>query len=237
MRAHPGARFPFDPGLLARYVVAVVATLSIGACDARSSQTPPEHGSATVTATTPAGGTYPPATLEATVSPASYVDVASLADAYGAFDEPGARFRSLEHLEWLTFCAEAFGFTTEISTTPGSPPSMLAHVTRAQLERWAEVNDICTSEAVQRGWVAPQPQSPEELRTEYRRLLDVNDCLAQLGYGTQPPSEDAFVEGFYWNVYANTPRGGRVGVSPGAQGALPPEIQEQLEIQEQCPSW
>lgn len=163
------------------------------------------------------------------------VDVIAVADSYGRFDEPGARFNSWPHMQWLAFCAEAFGFETTIENIPGSPASLTAHVNRDQLERWAQVDQMCTEEAARRGWVIPQPRTPEERRAEYRYLLEVNECLTELGHGTDPPSEDAFVEGAEWEVYANTPFGGSLSVAPGAADDLAPDAREQLEIQRQCP--
>lgn len=179
------------------------------------------------------------ATDEPTSSPTTQVffDVVTVGDAYGRFDEPGARFNSWPHMQWLSFCAAAFGFETTIENIPGSPAGLTAHVNQDQLERWAQVDAMCTGEAVRRGWVTPQARSPEERRAEYRYLLEVNDCLSGLGYGTNPPSEDAFVEGAEWEVYANTPYGGQVSVAPGAQGSVPPDVREQLEVQERCPAW
>jgi len=179
--------------------------------------------------------------LEPSATPTSqastaFFDVVSVADAYGRFDEPGARFNSWPHMQWLSFCAGAFGFETTIENIPGSPASLTAHVSEDQQERWVQVDQTCTEEAVRRGWVIPQPRTPEERRAEYQYLLEVNECLKELGYGTDPPSEDAFVEGAEWEVYANTPYGGSLSVVPGAADELPPDAREQLTIQEQCPA-
>lgn len=175
-----------------------------------------------------------PEPVSTTTAPASS-DVVSIADAYGQFDEPGARFNSWPHIQWLAFCAEGFGFETTIENIPGAP-GLTAHVNQDQRERWARVDRMCTDEAARRGWLIPQPRTPEERRAEYRYLLEVNECLSELGYATDPPSEDAFVEGTEWDVYASTPYGGHLGVAPGAAGGLPPDVREQLEIQKQCPA-
>lgn len=188
----------------------------------------------------PAGSTTGPSTVP--VGPESdrstptggLIDVVAVADSYGRFDDLGARFNSLPHMEWLAYCAEAFGFETTIASIPGSPASLTAHVTEAQRERWRQVDSTCTEEAVRRGWVIAQSLTPDELRAEYRYLLQVNECLTGLGYGTEVPSEDAFVEGTEWEVYANTPFGSMVSVAPEAADELPPEVRQQLEIQHQC---
>lgn len=163
----------------------------------------------------------------------SPVDVVAVADAY-TFVQPGALFNSWPHMEWTAFCAERFGFETTIENVPGSRATLNAQVSREQLDRWVEVDSACTAEAVRRGWVIGQPSSPEEFRAEYQRLLRVNACLTDLGYGTDPPSEDAFVEGAEWNIYANTPMGSEVGIMPGTQDSLPPIVRQQLEIQAEC---
>jgi len=210
-------------------LAAVVLSL-VPAC---TSDLPPDAS------TTPTADRVSDAGVEPTPLPSTplFFDVVSVADAYGRFDEPGARFNSWPHMQWLGFCAQAFGFETTIENIPGSPAGLTAHVSQDQLERWAQVDAMCTEEAVRRGWVIPQPRSPEERRAEYRYRLGVNECLAELGYGTDPPSEDAFVEGTEWDVYANTPYGGQISVAPGAPGGLPPDVVEQLDVQERCPAW
>lgn len=165
------------------------------------------------------------------------VDVEAIADAYAGTGMEEVPRGSLDHLEWLQYCAQEFGFTSTISTVPGQPPTMVADVHDEQRELWMAVDRACTREAVERGWVQPVPQSDDELREEYRRLLGINDCLAELGYGTEPPSEEAFIDGAEWNVYANTPRGGLVLVAPSAGSQFSDEMRAQLEIQETCPPW
>jgi len=165
------------------------------------------------------------------------VDVEAVADSYGAFEETGAPFGSLAHMQWLLFCVRAFGFAAEISMVPGANPGVYGKVTSAQRERWAMVDQLCSDEAVRRGWIQPQPMSREQRDAEYDRLVEVNECLTGIGYDTDPPSRDAFVDGAEWNVYANTPRGGPLGVAPSAGSNLPADVVAQLKIQEQCPAW
>lgn len=147
-------------------------------------------------------------------------------------------YRSLQHKEWLAYCVKAFGFETTLVSGPGQPPALFGDVTHAQMERWMEVLDICREEAEERGWVTPMnPTSDSQLRAEYDRLVSVNDCLTELGYGTDPMSWDTYRETREWNVYANTPRGSTLVVAPSAGTDLPADVRVQLSIQEACPLW
>lgn len=164
-------------------------------------------------------------------------DVAALADSYATPPNPPYDPNSLEAAKWLAYCAEGLGFATTISTVPGQSPTLVAKVTAEQRDRWAVVEQECTQVAVRRGWVEAVPSTPEELRQEYQRLREVNECLDRIGYGTDPPSEEAFVAGEEWNVYANTPLGSELAVAPSAGDKLPADVRRQLEIQEECSVW
>jgi hypothetical protein len=148
-------------------------------------------------------------------------DVATVADAYAGPDELGGLQFGVEHMEWLAYCAEAFGFNVRVSKIQGAKPSLVTNIAAAQHERWARVDQTCTEEAIDRGWFQPFPRSAAEREAEYERLSQVNQCLAGLGYGTTPPSKEAFVENMDWNVYANTPRGAPVSVHPDADASIP----------------
>jgi hypothetical protein len=153
-------------------------------------------------------------------------------NAIGAVDR-----RSIEAVEWLAYCAEAFGFSVTITTGPGQPPILFADATDEQLPRWVEVQEACAVESYHRGWVAPYPTTREQLVASYERLLEVNACLEDLGYGTTAPSLEAFLEDPDWNVYANTPVGAGLVNAPSAGEDLPDNYRQQLSIQEQCPLW
>lgn len=165
-------------------------------------------------------------------------DAGAIADSYPAPEDPPYDHFSLEHMEWLSFCAAEFGFEATLVNEPGQRPAVfVSNLAAAQRDRWAQVDGMCTAEAVNRGWVEPIPTTPDQLREEYRRLVDVNDCLAALGYGTDPPSEERYLDERDWNVYANTPTGAQLFVAPTAGTDLPANVQQQLEIQEACPTW
>jgi hypothetical protein len=167
------------------------------------------------------------------------VDVRDVADSYAAPEDPPYDSRSLERVEWLSYCLAAFGFQTTVVTEPGAAPTLLGpSLPHAQLELWAAADEMCSDEAVARGWFTPIPISPDELRAEYRHLVEVNECLTDLGYGTDPPSEERFVEEREWNVYANTPMGAQLLLAVGLSGeVVPPDVKQQLAIQAACPIW
>jgi len=165
-------------------------------------------------------------------------DAGDVAGAYPAPEDPPYDHFSLEHMEWLSFCLAEFGFATTVVNQPGQRPTLHASdFDQALRDRWMQVNEMCTDEAVNRGWVQPIPTTPDQLREEYRRLLAVNDCLAALGYGTDAPSEERYLEERDWNVYANTPTGAQLVVAPIAGADLPANVRQQLEIQQACPIW
>lgn len=145
--------------------------------------------------------------------------------------------RSIEAVEWLAYCAEAFGFSVTITTGPGQPPILFTDATAEQLPRWVEVQEACAAESYDRGWVEPFPTTPEQLAAYYERLLEVNACLEDLGYGTTAPSLETFLEDPDWNVYANTPVGAGLVNAPSAGEDLPETYRRQLSIQGQCPLW
>lgn len=179
---------------------------------------------------------------EVTMAPAAGGDQAVVEAAADSWPEPQDvpyDYHSLPHEEWMRYCAEAFGFaTTEIATVPGSPPNFVVRATGAQNERWAEVGQLCTREAEERGWVTPMNLSTEaQLRARYERLLAANDCLTGLGYGTEPMSWDTYQEARDWNVYANTPFGSTLVITPYGATDLSEDAQRQLAIQEACPWW
>lgn len=202
----------------------VAATAFLGACTGFSQAQPP-HESAASTSTTPDGSLL--------------LDVAAVADSYPQMTDGDPRDpRSIESVEWLAYCGEAFGFDVTIVTGPGQPPLAWTNAPNDQMGRSAEVQDACKAEAVSRGWIMPVPSTPEQLRVEYRRLSNVNECLAGLGYGTSPPSLEEFLEAGEWNVYANTPKGGTLVIAPSAAGTdLPAMDALQLQIQAACPLW
>jgi len=179
---------------------------------------------------------------EVTTAPAAGGDQAVVEAAADSWPEPQDtpyHYQSLQHQEWMRNCAEAFGFaTTEIATVPGSPPNFVVRATGAQNERWYEVSQLCQGEAEERGWVTPMnPANEAQLRARYERLLAANDCLTELGYGTEPMSWDTYQETRDWNVYANTPFASTLIISPYGVNDLTEDIQRQLAIQEACPSW
>lgn len=179
---------------------------------------------------------------EVTTSPAAGGDQAVVEAAADSWPEPQDvpyDYHSLPHEEWMRYCAEAFGFaTTEIATVPGSPPNFVVRATGAQNERWAEVGQLCQREAEERGWVTPMnPATEAQLRARYERLLAANDCLTELGYGTAPMSWDTYQEARDWNVYANTPFGSTLIITPYGATDLSEDAQRQLAIQEACPWW
>lgn len=179
-----------------------------------------------------------PGTSIPTSTTTAWTDVAAVADDYPVPDGIPFGYFGLQHKEWLSFCAAAYGFEATLDTRPGQQPTVIAPpMPYEQLSRWAEVNDACTAEAVSRGWVRPLPSTPEELREEYRRLLAVNECLTELGYGTDPPSEERFLDEGIWEVYANTPQRAQLVVAPTAGDDLPPNVSQQLAVQEACPLW
>lgn len=182
----------------------------------------------------PGAGTSTP-----TSTTAVSTDVGAVADSYSIPDGTPFGHFGLQHMEWLAYCATEFGFETTLDTRPGQRPTVfIPPMPFEQLPRWEEVNQACTAEAVSRGWVKPLPSTPEQLREEYQRLLAVNECLTELGYGTDPPSEERFLEERIWEVYANTPLGGaQVVVAPMAGDNLPADVVQQLAVQEACPLW
>lgn len=139
---------------------------------------------------------------------------------------------------WIQSCASGFGIEVELSASdPGNPPGMLAKITSTQRERWLEVEGACAAAAEGRGWLSPKPSTDEELRTEYQRLVEVNECLMALGFGSEPPSEEAFVDGARWDVYAATPFGSELSLAPTAGPWVPRDVVDQLDIQAACPRW
>jgi hypothetical protein len=166
------------------------------------------------------------------------LDVGDIANSYSAPEDPPYDYRSLERVEWLSFCTTAFGFESTIVTVPGAAPTFfLPDVPAAQQERWVEVNEMCTAEGIERGWFTGLPSSPDDLREEYRHLVAVNECLTELGYGTEPPSEARYLEERMWDIYANTPMGWQLVLAPWALADAPAIVRQQLEVQGACPVW
>jgi hypothetical protein len=163
--------------------------------------------------------------------------VEAAADSYPEPDGVPWDYLSLSHVEWLAYCTKAFGFESVIMNEPGQPPTLFTNVAGEQRFRLSEVHELCTAEAQKRGWVKPALPAEAELRAEYGRLVATNDCLTQLGYGTDPVSWDTYRETRDWNVYANTPRGSALVVAPSAGTDLPEDVRLQLSIQEACPLW
>jgi hypothetical protein len=165
-------------------------------------------------------------------------DAGDIADSYSAPEDPPYDYRSLEQVEWLSFCTAAFGFESTIVTVPGARPTLIfPDAPAAQQERWVEVNEMCTAEGIERGWFTGIPSSPDELREEYRHLVAVNECLTELGYGTEPPSETRYLEERVWDIYANTPMGAQLVMATSDLAHATAIVRQQLEIQEQCPIW
>src|SRR3990172_10017151 len=172
-------------------VAVVAATALLGACTGPSEVQPTHESSAST-----------PTTLDASL----LLDVAAVAESYPQMTDGDPRDpRSIESAEWLAYCGEAFGFDMTIVTGPGQPPLAWTNAPSDQMGRSAEVQDACKAEAVSRGWIMPVPTTPDQLRAEYQRLSDVNECLVGLGYGTPAPSLEKFLEEGDWNVYARTP--------------------------------
>ena len=165
-------------------------------------------------------------------------DAGDIADSYSAPEDPPYDYRSLEQVEWLSFCTAAFGFESTIVTEPGARPMLIfPDAPAAQQDRWVEVNEMCTAEGIERGWFTGIPSSPDELREEYRHLVAVNECLTELGYGTEPPSETRYLEERVWDIYANTPMGAQLVMATSDLAHATAIVRQQLEIQEQCPIW
>jgi len=217
-----------------RSALAVVATASALVVSCSASSAPAGTGAlSTVATTTTTEGTN--TTIESDI----HLTVTEVANSYAGFRDargPVDR-RSIEANEWLAYCGEAFGFSTTVHTGSGQPPHLSADVTHDQLPRWIEVQETCAAESYARGWVEPFPTTPDQLAVYYERLLEVNACLADLGYGTTAPSLEAFLEEGDWNVYANTPVGAGLVNAPSAGDDLPEIYRQQLSIQEQCPLW
>jgi hypothetical protein len=166
------------------------------------------------------------------------LDVGDIADSYSAPEDPPYGYRSLERVEWVFFCTKAFGFESTIVTVPGAAPTFFGPgLPAAQQERWGEVNEMCTAEGIERGWFTGLPSSPDDLREEYRHLVAVNECLTELGYGTEPPSEARYLEERMWDIYANTPMGWQLVLAPWALADAPAIVRLQLEVQGACPVW
>ena len=182
-------------------------------------------------------GTGAPTTVPDDVT-GHLLDASDIANSYSAPEDPPYDYRSLERVEWLLFCTTAFGFESTIVTVPGAAPTFfLPHLPREQQERWVEVNEMCDKEAVEQGWFTGIPSSPDELREEYRHLVAVNECLTELGYGTEPPSEARYLEERVWDIYANTPMGWQLFLAPWAMADAPAIVRQQLEVQGACPVW
>jgi hypothetical protein len=165
-------------------------------------------------------------------------EVGDIADSYSAPEDPPYDYRSLEQVEWLSFCTAAFGFESTIVTVPGARPTLIfPDAPAAQQERWVEVNELCTAEGIERGWFTGIASSPDGLREEYRHLVAVNECLTELGYGTEPPSETRYLEERVWDIYANTPMGAQLVMATSDLAHATAIVRQQLEIQEQCPIW
>jgi hypothetical protein len=216
-------------------VLAVVATASMLVVSCSGSSAPAGADAPTAGATTTTAET-----ITTTTEGDLLLTVIEVADSYAGFRDargPADR-RSIEATEWLAYCAEAFGFSVTVHIRPGQPPLAFTDAaTDDQISRWVEVEKACMAESYDRGWVAPYPTTREQLTAYYELLLEVNACLADLGYGTTAPSLEAFLEEGDWNVYANTPVGAVLVNTPFAGDDLPETYGRQMSIQAQCPLW
>ena len=155
-----------------------------------------------------------------------------------SFPVPPPPAGTIEWFEWGQWCMAKFGFEVQIIGGNDQDPTFYAE-NITQPEQHNAVQNACLWSAVDAGHFVAPPSSEEEVRRLYGAYVKVQQCLIEHGLPTVPaPSEETFVDSWFrgtgeiWHPYV----GGSLSVSPDAEGDLPSEVSDQLELQETCPA-